>query len=149
MLLFLFHSAPSLFDFACFPYLQITALGERNVLNLWSSLIYFGAVVVHLLNQVLSLLWLLLLSSWLPQSHCLLLWVIKRLTQLVAGLDQTAHNPYSQVLVSWRPNSETQWKAQSRIWTRQGEYLTGEVTAGYLSCTEVGKIQNVAASLDE
>lgn len=48
------------FDFACFPYLKITASGEINVLNLWASLIYLGIAVVHLLNQVLSLLWLLL-----------------------------------------------------------------------------------------
>lgn len=56
---------------------------------------------------------------------------------------------YSQVLVSWRPNSVPQWKTQSRIWTREWEHLTGKVTTGYLSCTEVGKIQSVAASLDQ
>lgn len=54
-----FYSTPVPIWF-CFPCLKITALGKRNVSNLWASLIYLGIVVVHLLNQVLSLLWLLL-----------------------------------------------------------------------------------------
>lgn len=56
---------------------------------------------------------------------------------------------YSEVLVSWGPNSGTQWKAQSRVWTREWEHLTGKGTTGYLSCTEAGKIQSTAASLDQ
>lgn len=149
MLSFLFCPAPSLFDFACFPYLQITALGERNVSNLWASLIYFGAAVVHLLNQVLSLLWLLLLSSWFPHSYCLLLWVIENVTTAGSRTGSKAKKPLLWSAGKLEPNSVTQWKTQGGIQTREWEHLTGQVTTGYLSSTEVGKIQSLAASSDQ